>query len=499
MEVATSTADDAMVPVREGEYGERVIAIEPGGVEFIPERERHGRPFQLFLTWNSPNWEFATAFVGAIPVYLFGGGFWLTALAVVLGTALGCVTHAILSSMGPRYGVPQMVQSRAAFGYIGNILPAGLNTLFAGVGWFIVNSVSGTFALSSLTELMHRHLGFPVFSFQLSLVIIVVLQVFIAFIGHNFIHSFERFVFPYLVVVFTIAAALIFAHSNPGAGFNPKAPVPFGGQSGAFLLGVFIAFGYAIGWNPFASDYSRYLPSRSNRFMVGLWAGLGVFIPCALLEIAGAASATVAGANYLTGSPTDQFIKPLPDVLAALTVLGISTGTVSANVLNIYSASMSFLALGVKMGGFRLRRAATALGLGVIGLAVALALQANVGPGSKYETFLLTLGYWITPFLAVVLVDYWMNRGEYPERVFFDRNHRTWKGPVAMLLGIASTYFFWNQGPPFQPGAAPGLGLVPYNWPQVGDLSFVVGFAVAGILYYAFARTGRQAAIAPAG
>ncbi|MGH7903886.1 MAG: purine-cytosine permease family protein [Candidatus Dormibacteraceae bacterium] len=483
-------------PVREGEYGERVIAIEPGGIEFIPESERHGKPFKLFWTWNSPNWEFATVFVGAV-VFLLGGGFWLSAVAVLVGTGLGCLSHFLLSSMGPRYGVPQLVQSRGAFGYVGNFLPAGLNTVFAGIGWFIVNSVSGTFALTSLTELMHRHFGFPAFAFQLSLVIIVVLQVFVAFIGHNFIHSFERFVFPYLFVVFTISCIIIFAHSNPGIGYNPKATGPMG-QSGAFLLGVFISFGYAIGWNPFASDYSRYLPATSNRFMVGLWSALGVFIPCVLLEVAGAASATVVGTNYFGASPTDQFIKPLPDLLAALTLLGISTGTVSANVLNIYSASMSFLALGLKMGGFRLRRAVTALGLGVVGLIVAFALQANVGPGSKYETFLLTLGYWITPFLGVVFVDYWLRHGEYRESVFFDRGRRTWKGAAAMLIGIVCTYFFWNQQPPFQPGSKPGLGAIPGNWPQLGDLSFIVGFGVAAILYLLFSRIGREAAPAPA-
>ena len=36
-----------------------------------------------------------------------------------------------------------MVLSRLAFGYWGNALPAGLNSVTAGIGWFAVNSVSG--------------------------------------------------------------------------------------------------------------------------------------------------------------------------------------------------------------------------------------------------------------------------------------------------------------------------------------------------------------------
>src|SRR6478609_11192832 len=128
------------VPVREGVYGDRVAAVEPGGVEFIPLSERHGRPLDLFWTWMSPNLEFATVYVGVLPIAVFGGSFWLTALGVAIGTALGATTHGILSSWGPRFGVPQMVQARGAFGFIGTFLPAGLNAFTAGVGWFVVNS-----------------------------------------------------------------------------------------------------------------------------------------------------------------------------------------------------------------------------------------------------------------------------------------------------------------------------------------------------------------------
>jgi hypothetical protein len=45
-----------------------------------------------------------------------------------------------------------MVLSRLGFGYRGNALPAGLNALVAGIGWFAVNSVSGAFALNVLTH-----------------------------------------------------------------------------------------------------------------------------------------------------------------------------------------------------------------------------------------------------------------------------------------------------------------------------------------------------------
>src|SRR4030081_1335156 len=164
--------------------------------------------------------------------------------------------------MGPRFGVPQMVESRAAFGYLGDILPAGRSWLTASFGCFIVNRVSRTFALVTLTALLNNH--HEVISFPVAFTIIVIAQVIVAFIGHNMIHQFERVIFPYLTIVFGIATVIILTQAHFDAGFNSKAPVPFGGPSAAFILAVFISFGYAIGWNPFASCDSRYLPRNSK-------------------------------------------------------------------------------------------------------------------------------------------------------------------------------------------------------------------------------------------
>jgi NCS1 nucleoside transporter family len=484
--VATTTDIDSQVPVREGEYGSKVTAIEPGGIEYIPDRERHGSPIQLFWTWMSPNMEFATVFVGVLPIAVFGGGFWPTVFGVILGSLLGSITHAILSSMGPRFGVPQMVEGRAAFGFFGNFLPAGLSWLTASFGWFIVNSVSGTFALVTLTSVLSNK-G-TVIDFRLAFVIVVVAQVIVAFIGHNLIHSFERIIFPYLTIVFGLATIIILSQAHPGVGFNSGAPVAFGGPSGAFILSVFISFGYAIGWNPFASDYSRYLPRNSRPLRVGLAAGLGVFVSCAVLEIAGAAAATI---SKLGANPTEQFTNPLPTWLQILVLLGIAIGAVAANVLNIYSGSMAFLTLGIKLP-LEKRRAVSALVFGAIGLVIGLALQANVGPGTKYENFLLLITYWITPWLAVIITDFVLHRGQYPEQRFYNTGWANWKGFVAMLAGIIATIPFWDQGDPIP------LGIVPKNYPQFGDLSFFAGAIVATVVYLVLYQVTKQSAQEPA-
>ncbi|MDT4977729.1 MAG: hypothetical protein QOG98_3487, partial [Pseudonocardiales bacterium] len=187
-------------------YGDKVAAVEPGGIEFIPLSERHGRPIQLLWTWASPNLEFATVYVGVLGVLVFGLSFWMATLAIVVGTAGGALSHGILSTWGAKHGFPQMVLGRSAFGFLGNILPTGLMSVTAGIGWFAVNSVSGALALTTLTDM----------SKTLSLIVIVLVQIVVAFFGHNLVQIFERFAFPFLAVVFVIASIYVLNKAHLG-------------------------------------------------------------------------------------------------------------------------------------------------------------------------------------------------------------------------------------------------------------------------------------------
>ncbi len=456
------------VPIREGDYGEKVATVEPGGVEYIALKERHGKPFDLFPTWMSPNLEFATVFIGVIAVAFEGLNLWQAALAIIIGTGLGSIAHAVLSSWGPKFGVPMMIVSRGPFGFLGNILPAALNGLTASFGWFIVNSVSGAFALQSL---------FPSISlpFWLAFLVIVVVQVLIATLGHNLIHVFERWALPVLGIVFIVACFYIFVNGHYG--YSPQ-PVP-----GGWLLAFTAAFGYAVGWNPFAADYTRYMAPTVNRNMVGFWAGFGVFLSCVVLEMAGAVLVTVSGTDFFKGIPTAQLQKAMPDPIYYLTLLCIAIGAVAANAINIYSGTMSLVALGIREMGLTLRqrRAALAIIVGVIGFALGVYFQAQVAPGSKYETFLLLISYWIAPWLAVMFVDYWLRRGDYgDESMFYKSTYNRWQGVVAMAVGlVVSVYFFANDFGLY-------VGPVPNNNPNFGDITFIVGFGLTAVLYYVF-------------
>jgi NCS1 nucleoside transporter family len=466
----TTFAGDAAVieaDVRDGTYGDKIATIEPGGAEYIPLSERHGKPLQQFWTWVSPNMEFATIFVGIIGVWSFGQSLWMATLAIVLGTALGSLSMGALAARGPLFGVPQMVLSRLGFGRLGNILPAGINALVAGVGWFAVNSVSGAFALNALLH----------WNTKLCLLIIVLVQLAVAFFGHNLVHAFERWAFPVLVVIFLIAAVAILGKAHPGGHVGSFS----GGSLGGWLITFGAAFGYAAGWNPYASDYTRYLPKTTNRAATGLWAALGVFISCVVLEVVGAAAATITDIGKYANNPTAGFVSNLPSWIGDITLLAIALGAICANALNVYSGSMSFLALGIKLP-LTLRRAIVAIVFGIAGFFVALSGLSDAG--TKYNNFLLVIAYWIGPWLGVVFADQFLRRGKRVDGLLFDRRHNPWAGVAAMAISMAvSIWLFANQ--------TDYLGVVPKHHPAFGDLTFETGFVLAAVLYAVFFRLQR--------
>ncbi|MGU3431800.1 purine-cytosine permease family protein [Actinomycetes bacterium M1A6_2h] len=440
-----------------GEYGTRVIAVEPGGNEPIAAEHRHGVPRQLFWTWTSPNLEFATIFVGVLAVAVYGMTFWQAVLGLAVGTGLGAGAHYVLSARGPLHGVPQMVLGRLGFGYRGNALPAAFMSIMCGVGWFATNSVSGAFALSTLFGLG----PLP------SLVIVVLAQTAFAFFGHNLVQAFEKFAFPVLAVVFAVTAVVILSKSDPGA-----AAVPDGvGGMGGFLLTVGTAFGYAAGWTPYAADYTRYLPADTNRHRTGLFASAGLFVSCVALELVGAASVTIGPAA--SDNPTDAFTSNLPSLLGDLTLLAIAIGAVAANALNVYSGAMAFTTIGFALP-VKTQRAVVVIGFGVLGFLVAWWALADAA--ASYEAFLLVVAYWIGPWLGVVLVDQYLRRGKRIAGFLYDRTYSNWGGFTAFVVALVVSVLLFSNQERF-------VGYAVRAVPELGDITFFVGFVVAALVY----------------
>ena len=444
------------IEFRSGEYGEKVLAVEPGGIEAIPAKDRHGKGSSLFAVWASPNLEFATIYVGALGV-IFGLSFTQAVIGIIIGNALGAYAQYALTQDGPKYGVPQLVVSRAAFGKLGNIFPSVTNWIASGIGWFAVNSVSGAFALASLTHMSNL----------LSLLIVVIVQMTVAFIGHNLVQKVEKYLMPYLVVVFGITGIIVLTKAHLGAASEWHFP-------GAWLVFLGATYGYAAGWNPFAADYARYLPATEDPKVAGRSAALGLFTSAAILEIFGAAAVTAGMHAYGPGTnPVADYTSLMPSWLGKLVLLGIVLGSICANALNVYSGSMSLLATGIKVGIGKIRAITTIL-VGILGFF--LAHWAMGSPGNNLENFLLVMAYWIGPWLGVIAADKILRKGASVERFLFASRENP-AGPIAFILGtVLSIWLFSNQ---FK-----YVGYFPKHNGDLGDITFLVGFALSFALYF---------------
>ncbi|WP_445166084.1 purine-cytosine permease family protein [Mycolicibacterium sp. Dal123E01] len=459
-----TVADPAEPSVQtDGTYRDKLVAVEPGGNEFIAHADRHGHPRQLFWTWTSPNLEFATIFVGVLAVAVYGMTFWQAVAGIVIGTGLGAIAHYFLSARGPLHGVPQMVLGRMAFGFKGNAVPSVLMSVTAGVGWFATNSVSGAFALATLF-----HIGpLP------ALVIIVLIQTVFAFFGHNLVQAFERWSFPVLAVIFAVASVVILTKSHVGA---PALDGGVGGLGG-FLLTVGTAFGYAAGWTPYAADYTRYLPATVSTTRTGLFASMGLFLSCVILETVGAASVTIGPA--LSDNPTEAFTSELASPLAKATLLAIAVGAIAANAINIYSGAMAFVTIGVKLP-HHIARALVTVFFGLAGFAIAWWALADAA--ASYEAFLLIIAYWIGPWLGVVFADQYLRRGQSIAGFLYDRSYTNWPGFASFAAGLVVSVLLFSNQEKF-------VGFIAKALPQLGDITFFVGFLIAGASYLVLCRS----------
>lgn len=429
------------------------LRIETKGIARVAPGECHGSPRALFGLWMAANVEFATLTTGALATGVFGLSAPAAFTAILLGNLIGGILLAAFSTYGVDYGLPQMIQGANWFGRLGNKLPSFLN-FFGGFSWFAVNTIIGAYALQYL---LHT----PLIADVLALAAV---QVLIAAVGHDLIHTAEKYFVYLLVLVFAILTFLAAQHIPSLPAAQPKLLKAVGGFSGAFILTTSVILAYVLGWIPYSSDYTRYLchadeaPEVKRR--VFAYALSGSLLSTIWIEGLGA----VIGATVALGKPSDLFTAWLPDWFRAPLIIAIIVGTVSANILNVYSATLSSLAV-----GFRLKQAHAALLTGIIGTIISvLAAEHFI---ASYENFLFVLGYWTMPWIAVMVL------GHYTRRV---SRIGVSAGFIAWVAGIAASVPFFNQ--------QIYTGAFAASHPQWGDISFAVSALVAGLVYLALSR-----------
>jgi NCS1 family nucleobase:cation symporter-1 len=430
--------------------------LERLGIEYVREELRHGAPFITFTLWLGANLTIADYALGYL---FFGLPVSSILIAVVVGNLLGGLLLGLMSAMGPTFGFPQMMISRAVMGKKGNF-PFALANWISTVGWFTVNIILGGFAIQLA-------FGLP---FYLAAAILVVVDVILALYGHDIIHLFEKVMSVVLAIMFAVilvisygkfAAQLPAYQQLPSVSFNPY----------FFALVIALAFSYLMSWSPYASDYTRYLPQKASKGRIIAYTMTGGVIASAWTEIIG--FVVYVGANNSKLSPI-QALASVSGGYSIFALLTVVLGAVAADALNIYSNSLSALVVYGKA-----KRVQTVLLAGVVGFLLALAGSSNFG--SFYQNFLLTLDYWITPWIGVMLA------------AFFIIGVRSGVENAGSILprGLASYVIGLLLSVPFMNLTSYGInyiGPVASAW-QGADISYFVACGVAFAVYVFLSRT----------
>lgn len=450
----------------DGQTGSRAV-IERRSIDYVPASERHGKVWHQGPFWFTGNFVLVTMVTGFLAPTV-GLSLPYAILAIVAGACFGTFFMAFHANQGPTMGLPQMIQSRAQFGSRGAILPFAA-TVFVYVGFIVFDLVLATQALQTVLP------GGPWFWYPVLMVVAVVL----AIVGHDLLHWVQRWLTPILVVFFGVFT--FYAASNLGG--TPET-AETGWTLTGFLVMLSVAAGYQISYAVYVSDYSRYLPEDTPTRSVVSWTYLGATASAVWLMCLGALLGTHLEAPDPVGSLV-QVGNQLFSGFGTLLVLVSVPALISICAVNSYGAMLTSASA---VDGFTpinpgvRTRVVGILVIAALSVTIALALPADYL--GSFNNFVLLMLYFLVPWTAVNLVDYYfVRRGHYAITEIFKPNGMygrwSWRGLTAYVVGLVAMvpfmYLSFYVGP-----VADALGGI--------DISFLIGLTVAGGLYFVLSR-----------
>jgi nucleobase:cation symporter-1, NCS1 family len=445
--------------------------IEVRSIDYVPLSERHGKLWHLGPLWFMSNAQIATLAVGVVSVSAGGNLIW-SLLAIILGVVLGTFFMAAHSAQGPQLGLPQMIQSRPQFGYVGAIL-VWLFAYLQYAGFNVFNSVLAGESMSATVP------G----STKLWVVVVTVVAAVASIVGYDFIHKMEQGLTYGFLLLFGILTIVLFTLSYPAGSFD------FGGfKLVPFLVQFSVVAGYQISWAIYVSDYSRYLPPDVTISKTFYWTYGGSALGAVWIMCIGAALATWAGKTFTgTGIPElqssgDHVFNGFGGIILVFSAAGL----LSVMALNMYGGSLTLLSAFDSFKRVQPTlsvRVVTVTLTGVLSLAGALASTESFL--SNFENFLLLVLYFFIPWTAVNLVDYFIVRhGHYAIAEIFKPDgiygRWGWRGIVSYLVGFAAMVPFFSIGTFFEGWVATAA--------KGADFSLFIGLPVSGILYWVLCR-----------
>jgi purine-cytosine permease-like protein len=445
------------------------MAMERKSIDYIPEGERHGRVIDQVPFWFLGNFHFFTIAIGFVGPSM-GLSFGFTSMAGALGILFGTLFVAFHASQGAELGMPQMIQSRAQFGYRGVVVVL-VGTLFTFIGFNVADSVL-------MSAGLHGILGWNEAAVTL---VAAAAAIGIAIYGHDWLHRIFRICFWLCLPLYSLLTAAIMA------GRVPATHLVAGGFSWVAFIAQFAASAaYNITYAPSVSDYSRYLPRATPPRQIIAAVFVGASSAAIWLISLGAWLATRIGASDGLVALHDAGNSLFPG-FGILMALASVTALVATMGLNAYSGMLTVVTALNSMFEFKPTPRLRLLAILVVStawIAATFAITTNA-IALLFATLTIML-YLLVPWTSVNPVDYFfVRRGHYAiTQLFMPQGiYGSWglRGLAAYLIGFLATVPFFVLPDVYTGPAARALGGVDVGW--------VVGLVVSGGAYFLFSRS----------
>ncbi|MEJ3653352.1 cytosine permease [Actinomycetes bacterium KLBMP 9759] len=453
------------------------VPFDRHGIEPIPDGARDSTPMEQFWVWAGANIAPINWVLGALGVTL-GLSLVETLVVVALGNVVGCAVFGVFNVIGHRTAVNQMVLGRAPFGRRGAIVPGVVQGLLT-MAWVGVN----TWVVLDLVLGILRQLGLDtgLGTKYLVAAVIMLVQLVLALYGFYAIRSFEKYTVPATVALMAVMTVLALVGTDlnwTGSGTAEGVDK----VTAITQLLTAIGVGWGVSWIPYSADYSRFVrPSASPRSV--FWASaLGMYLPTVWLAALGACLAS-GGAD---ADPSALVISTF-GIMAVPVLLLIMHGPVATNILNLYSCSLAALSIGITVARWKLTLVA-----GVVASAVLVVFVQADSFALAFDHWMVSILVWISPWAAIVLVDFWVVRGGrldvaslYAPAELSPHGSANGGALLSLAAGIVAGWS-WQFGlvPAMQGPVATAMGGT--------DLSWLSGSLVAGGLYVLVTRRARR-------
>lgn len=423
---------------------------------FLTDKEKVGKPKDLFFIWFAANMGILGIVYGALIVG-YGLSFVQSLLVAILGP-LSFVLVGYASLAGRDSGAVTFMLSRAAYGFKGNHIPAFIGWI-GQVGWLSVNVSTGTLTLLAL---------FSAFGISTNtLLIIISLAIFAGLVIVSIFFSQETLVKiqTFFTYVFGALTLLVIAMLIPETDWQTL----FAMKSGPWLTGflpalAFVVVGTGLTWTNASADYSRF-QKRSNKSSAIIGSvTFGAFIPLFIIIGTGILLATAAPELTSAENPIILISEILPEWMTVIYLFAALGGLTPMCFIGLKSSRLIMSTFNIDM------KDSTAITIHAV---IIILIPLYVLVVSKdflgyFEAFLGLLGIGLAAWVSIFIVDYVFLRRKagYEQRLLADAKYN----PIN-IGGVVSWFA----------GVIVGLILTVF---ASSSFDMVITFVISGGLYY---------------